>query len=338
MPTYSVFSVTSDKNTLPSDGSLAANLSAIIHDETGAVAPAAVTVNWAATSGTLESTTSDTDDAGTAANTVTATAGGMVAVTVTTADDTVGKTTSILSVTPLPAPTVSGASAQDLYILDYYDLQLGVQMVIPHYPNAAAGDAVTFWWGEYSHATVLSDPETELPMVINISSDIPPEYLQDGSYAVYYTAADAAGNTSYSSALSLTISNGGETTATLPKPDIPVAVDGYINIADAMNGVEVDVSYPTMAAGDVISLFWDAQDSAGNQILAASGSFPYTVADGETSHAFTLDSSLFFPNGGEGYQGHVTAYYTVTVPGESILELSFDATATVDTIPPGAGA
>lgn len=336
MATYSVFSVISDKNTLPSDGSLTANLSATIHDDAGAIAPAGVTVSWAANaSGTLTSATSETDAAGLAVNSVAANSDGMVTVTVTTTDDLVGKKTNILSVSPLPAPTVSGASEDDQYTLDYYDLQLGVQMVIPHYPNASAGDTVTFYWGDYSHFTTLSNPSSDLPFVINISSDIPPTYLQDGTYSVYYTASDAAGNASYSSALTVTVVNGGKTTATLPKPDIPVAADGYINIADATNGVEVDVSYPTMAAGDVISLYWDAQDTSGNTIMAASGSFPYTVMEGDTSHAFTLDSALFFPNEGTGYQGQVTAYYSVTPLGATTLELSFDAHATVDTVPPG---
>ncbi|WP_447866572.1 Ig-like domain-containing protein [Rahnella bonaserana] len=339
MAKYSVYSVTSDKDALPSDGSLSANLSAIVHDDAGALAPASVTVFWGVTAGgILGSASTDTDATGKAVNRMTGNSDGILTVTATTADDPAGQHTNIMSGSALPAPTVSGASPDDQFTLDYYDLQLGVQMVIPHYPNTRTGDTVTFYWGDYSHFTTLSDPSTQLPMVINISSDVPPEFLQDGTYSIYYTATDVAGNISCSSALTVTVFNGGETTATLPKPDIPAAADGYINIADATNGVEVDVSYPSMVAGDVISLYWDAQDTRGNQIMSASGSFSYTVIAGETRHAFIIDSLMFFPYAGQGYEGRATAYYTVLSQGETLLALSFDTNATVDTIPPGVSA
>lgn len=141
MATYSVFTVTADKSALPSDGSLAATITAIIHDDTGAPAPDGTTVNWTVTAGgKLSAATSTTDASGAAIVEVTAIASGILTVTATTADDDTGKQTSIYASTALPAPTVSGATEADQYTLDYYDLQLGVQMVIPHYPNATAGD------------------------------------------------------------------------------------------------------------------------------------------------------------------------------------------------------
>ncbi|ELY6408488.1 Ig-like domain-containing protein [Cronobacter sakazakii] len=336
MATYSVFTVTADKSALPSDGSLAATITAIIHDDTGAPAPDGTTVNWTVTAGgKLSAATSTTDASGAAIVEVTAIASGILTVTATTADDDTGKQTSIYASTALPAPTVSGATEADQYTLDYYDLQLGVQMVIPHYPNATAGDRITFWWGDYSHFTTLTDPSTQLPMVIDISLEIPPIYLEDGNYPVYYTAADAAGNTSYSSALPVVIANGGQTAPTLTKPVIPAGTDGYINIADAANGVSVEVSYPFMAAGDVITLYWPAVDSNNNPIMGASGSFSYTVSASDTSYTFIVSSALFFPNAGQGYQGSVDAYYTVLPAGASTVELSFDQSVNVDTVPPG---
>lgn len=338
MASYSVFSVVSDKTSLPSDGSLAATVTAIIHDDTGAAAPAGTTVTWTlspAASGTLSVTSSVTDNTGAATVDLTATANGLLTVTATTADDATGKGTGIFASDALPAPSVSGATAADQYTLDYYDLQLGVQMTIPHYPNAAAGDTVTFYWGDYSHPDTLTDPSTQLPMTINISTDIPPAYLSDGNYPVYYTASDAAGNVSYSSALPVVIANGGQTTPTLTRPSIPAGADGYINIADATNGVEVDVTYPSMAVGDVITLYWPAVDASSTPIPAATTSLAYTAVAGDTTHAFTVPSVLFFPYAGQGYQGSVDAYYTVQPQGSSALTLSFDSSVTVDTVPPG---
>ncbi|WP_336222364.1 Ig-like domain-containing protein [Citrobacter amalonaticus] len=331
-----VYSVTSDKNTLPDDKSLTATITAVIHDDTGAAA-AEIPVTWTVTgAGTVDPASSTTDTNGVATTALTATGKGIISVKATTTDDTTGKSTSVLANDPLPAPVITGASNADGYLLDYYDLQLGVQMTIPHYVNAQPGDTVTFYWGNaYSHSFTLSDPAADLPYVIDVSHDCPPDCLKDGSYAVYYAAADAVGNISDSSALPVEVSNGGQTTPTLNAPQIPVAADGSINIADALNGVEVDVSYPSMAAGDFISLYWQALDTNGNPVQAATTSGSYTTAAGDTTHAFTIDSALFFPNSGNGYEGSVNAYYTVTPAGETTVQLSFTTSVTVDTRAPG---
>lgn len=332
---FYVFSVKSDKSSLPSDGSLAAKVTAIIHDANDAPAPAGTVVNWVATGGELSEDSSITDDLGAATIDVTANVNGIVTITATTTDDTNGKKTSIFSSPALLAPTVSGANEADRYTIDYYDLQLGVQMIIPHYLNATTGDTVTFYWGDYSHSTTLTNPSKELPMVINISSSIPPVYLNDGDYAVYYTVSDTSSNVSYSSALPIKIINGGQTAPTLAKPLIPAGADGYINISDAINGVVVNVSYSNMAEGDFITLYWLAVDSNNNSISAASSSFTYTAVDGDNTHAFTVEMPLFFPNADEGYQGSVKAYYTVMPEGASTLMVSFETEVEVDTVPPG---
>lgn len=59
--TYSAFSVTSDETTLLSDGCLAATVTAIIHNGTGAIAPAGTTVTWAFTPAASSSTTTFID-------------------------------------------------------------------------------------------------------------------------------------------------------------------------------------------------------------------------------------------------------------------------------------
>lgn len=332
-----VFSLTSDKSTLPDDGSLYATLSATIHDDAGAAA-SGVAVTWAISAGTgkLDVTTSTTDVTGVATAKITASAAGLLSVKATTADDTTGKTISIYAGLPLPAPVITGASYEDNYTLDYYDLQLGVQLTIPFYPNAKAGDTVTFFWGDvYSHSFTLSDPSQQLPYVVDVTTECPPDCLIDGEYQVYYSVTDSAGNASYSSGVALTIRNGGQTTPTLNKPVVPVAADGFINIADAANGVEVDVAYTGMAAGDVITLYWSAKDKNGNPVQTATTMQQYTVVTGETSHAFMLDATLFFPNNGQGYEGSVDAYYTVMPVDSSAIELSFTQTVQVDTVAPG---
>ncbi|MFP2240970.1 hypothetical protein ACLEX4_20910 [Pseudescherichia vulneris] len=334
----SVSNLTSDQGALPADGSRTATLTATIVDENAAPAPDDTPVSWAVTgAGTVDVPTSAT--VGGVVNAVlTADNSGAASVdiTATTADDLTGKTVYVSVFTPLAAPTVNGATEEDLYTLDYYDLQIGVELSIPHYSGAAANDTVTFVWGEaYSNSKVLTDPNSELPWVINVTEECPPACLADGEYQVYYTASDVAGNTTESSHLDLTVSDGGETAPTLSKPRVPAAEDGYINIDDAAPGVTVTVSYASIAAGDVITLYWAGMDMNGNQIAAASTVMPaYTAVDGDTGHDWVIPSDMFYP-GGLGFEGSFEAYYTVMVAGSTALELSYSATGQIDTVPPG---
>ncbi|QMM55238.1 hypothetical protein HVX06_22170 (plasmid) [Enterobacter sp. RHB15-C17] len=338
MPTYSVSNIISDKTTLPADGSLTATLSATIIDDAAAAAPDGTPVTWAATgAGAVDNTTSTTS-AGVATALLTAndSGDGTINITATTADDLIGKTAHVSVFEPLAAPVVNGATTDDQFTLDYYDLQIGVELSIPHYSGAAANDTVTFFWGEaYSNSKVLTDPNSELPWVINVTEDCPPACLADGEYQVYYTARDVAGNATDSSYLNLKVSDGGETAPTLAKPEVPVANDGYINIDDTTQGVTVTASYASMVAGDVITLYWTAMDVDGNQIDAASTVTPaYTVVDGETSHDWDMPYDMFYPDG-IGFEGSFEAYYTVMVAGETALELSHSTTGQIDTVPPG---
>jgi hypothetical protein len=338
MPTYSVSNITSDQTKLPADASFSATLSATIIDEAAAAAPDDTQVTWTVTgAGTVNVTESGTI-AGVATVVLTAndSGEGTINVTATTADDLTGKTAHISVFEPLAAPVVNGATTDDQFTLDYYDLQIGVELVIPHYSGAAANDTVTFVWGEaYSNSRVLTDPNSELPWVINVTDECPPACLADGEYQVYYTARDVAGNATESSHLDLKVSDGGETAPTLSKPTVPVAEDGYINIDDTTQGVTVTADYASMLPGDVITLYWVAMDVDGNQIDAASAVMPsYTVEDGEASHDWSLQYEMFYPDG-NGFEGSFEAYYTVMVAGETTLELSHSTMGQIDTVAPG---
>ncbi|MGN7790357.1 hypothetical protein [Enterobacter sp. 22452] len=92
------------------------------------------------TDGALSTATSTIDD--TAIVDMTATANATL--TVTTDTETMGKLVNIYASVALPTQAVSGVTEADKYTIDYYDLQLGIQIDIPRYPNPAAGDTVTF--------------------------------------------------------------------------------------------------------------------------------------------------------------------------------------------------
>lgn len=328
-----ISSISSNNMTLPSDGSLTATLSAMVTP-----AAADVVVTWTVATnnpGTVDPATSKTDATGLATTTLSATDAGNIKITATTAEDTTGKSVTVSASPALFAATVLNTSIDDGFSLDQYDLNFGVTASIPHYTNAQAGDTVTFYWGETdNHAFILQNPAQQLPYAIDVSTQMSPECLQDGEYNVYYTAADAAQNISVSSGQIITVNNGGQTAPTLTKPSIPAGEDGYININDANQGVDVIVTYSTMTEGDLITLYWPAVDADGVAIDAATTSQQYTVAAGETTHTFTIDTAIFYP-GDIGYEGSVDAHYTVKTPDEDAAQLSHSTNVQVDTVPPG---
>lgn len=292
-----------------------------------------VDVKWTVTNGAPDSATSKSDAEGIARLSVTATAIGAVNVNAATNDDTTGKTATIVALQPThPEPMVTNASAADNYYLDSYDVQFGVEAEVPQY-GGNPGDNVTLYWGSYTRQFVVADPEKDLPRVINISDDLPSEALNDGQYWVHYLVLDNNGNPGISSARLITVEQGGETLPTLPAPQVPAAVDGSINMADAYLGVQVIAASSQLAEGDVVNLYWKGFTGNNLAISGATTSDSKEVAAGETSVTFTIDKKWFFPFEEAGYEGHAEAFYTVKPADSSATALSQTLRVLVDTVP-----
>ena len=332
-----ISSLTTSSSALPNDGTLTAQLAATVMDDATQNPVEGVTVTWNVTGpGSTDVPSSTTDVSGEALANLKATGDGNIRVQATTADDTVGKVINVTASEPIPAPVVLNTSLDDQYTLDQYDIDFGVTAIIDYFPGAANGQQVTFYWGKFTRQFVINDPQNQFPYAINVSNDLPPEALNDGKYPVYYVVSDAAGNSASSSALTITVVNGGHTAPTLTAPEVPAA-DPYININDAYSGVTVTVAYPSMAEGDLIQFYWLAYDKDGNKIQQACTGGQYTVISGDTECTFDIstadDASLFFP-AGIGYEGTADAYYTVTAAGQTIIQLSHTKTCLVDTVAP----
>ena len=332
--TITIKQLTSDQATLPSDGTLPVTLSALIADDAETPKISGVTVNWAVDDkdkGKLSKEKSTTDDNGIATVLLSALDSGRISVTATTEEDQTGKTLYLTATKPLEAPTVYNATKADGYTLDQYDIAFGVSVSIPFYSNAETGQSLTFYWGDQSLSFPVEEPSEQFPYIINLQEEMPSSVLEDGEYQVYYKVLDQAQNESLSSALTITIEHGGETEPTLNAPLVPEA-DPYINISDANDGVEVEVAYDSMAAGDIITLYWYAYDKDGNSLSSASISpAQYSVVDGEASHTFTIPTETFFPTV-DGYEGKAEVYYTVRKAQDVTLSLS--TTVLVDTRAP----
>lgn len=328
--TDTVYSIDAVPTNIANDGSETSVISATIYTD-GVLAGAGVAVNWTVTGGQLSASTTNTDTKGIAQVSVTATPGATtVSVTAAIGLSTAKKTIS--TYTPLSAPIVVNASAEDEYTLDHYDINFGVQAEIPFYNGVNLNQTVEFFWGDIDNISFIITENQHPPFVIDVSKALSPDCLKDGTYSVYYVVTDQAQNQTKSSVLSITVADGGSTVPSLPAPAVAEA-DPYINIKDASDGVEIVITYPDMVVDDLVTFYWNGFDKSQRQISGTSATDVYKIADGDTSVTFTVAMEMFYPNG-IGYEGYAGVYYTVEKAGASALVLSNTKQCLVDTLAP----
>ncbi|WP_313111901.1 hypothetical protein [Pseudescherichia sp.] len=232
------------------------------------------------------------------------------------------------------APSVLNATSEDNYTIDQYDITSGLVLTIPRYEGAENGDLVMVHWGDYQQQYAISNI-AELPLEIDVLNDFPPVYHADGNYDVYYVVTDHYQNHTESDHLPLIIATG-EPVATLPAPVVPDAAPGYINYDAASDGVEVDITYTPMAAGDAITLIMKGYDNEAN-IEKADIEYPYTVTAADAL-AGTVKTNLITLADMQqiGEDAYALFWYTVAPADGSANETSETFQTIVDVVPPGA--
>lgn len=316
-------------NPIANDGSQVSTVSATILTD-GQPAVADIVVNWSVTGGVLSDVTSKTDATGIATIDVTAIAGvSTVSVTATTADDLVGRKYTISTYVPHIAPMITNANADDQFTLDHYDLQFGVQAEVPIYDNIELNQIVTFFWGDVDSREFIITDTVHPPFIIDVTHDMSPDCLKNGSYDVYYSSTTQSGNTVNSSPVPVVVSDNGQVLPSLAKPVVADA-DPWINISDAGDGVDVEIQYSSIAVGDSVTFYWSGYDDQGRLISQTETTGNAPVADGQTKVVFTVDNQFFYPNG-VGYKGYAEVYYTVLPAASSSVLLSQTLTCLVDT-------
>lgn len=322
---------------IPADGSIPVTASAKVTDDSS-VPMAGVAVTWTLSdNASADTNTSVTNANGEAVLNVTFSTQGPASIQATTADDSEGQTALLFALTPsLPEMQVSNADEADKWELNHYDISFGVEAEVPAIPDIKPGYIINLCWGEKKLERIIQDPDTDLPLVVNINEDSFPGGLAEGAHPAFYYMTDSVGNPSMASGLPITVSDGGQTVPTLPVPSIPLAdSDGSINMEDSFN-VTVDIAYPGMVEGDQVTLYWQAFTSGGLVLQDASDTWPHPVtADDATTGTFTqaIPQSLFYPVNGAGYEGKARVYYTVQ-PASGALALSETKSIIVDTVPP----
>jgi hypothetical protein len=321
------------------DHSIPTTMRATVVDAAGNPVPD-VEVNWAVTGvGSPENGTSKTDEKGIATLQVSATGPGLISAKATTASDPEGETAQCVAFTPtMKDMVVTNASESDNWTLDEFDVKFGVEAEVPFDPNRppAAGSLLTFYWGTIHMEYIIKAPE-DLPLIINFSTDLPPEALADGLHPAFYSVQDPAGNPSLCKGIPVVVDHGGSTEPTLDAPRVPLAEDGYINILDSYQ-LDVEIDYAGVnPGGDLIKLYWMATDNEGHSISKASDTFELSVTgEGGPTYIQRIPQELFYPyeEKGEplGYEGRIEAFYTVTRDGVTVLSRSFSCI--VDTVAP----
>lgn len=237
----------------------------------------------------------------------------------------------------LSAPVISNASEDDNYTIDKYDARAGISLAVYEYAGAEDADSVKVFWGTVrSESYTIFNVTSDLPLEVNILDEWPPECHADGTYDVYYTVTDRYGNVSESEHVPLVI-DAGLNPGTLPAPVVPDAAPGYINYAAASDGVDVQIAYPGMVAGDVIQLVMNGYDAASDIEKFASAYAPYTVTAADVT-ALKVDMAKIVTLADMqkiGENAYALFWYSVMPFGATNAETSVTLQVTVDVVPPG---
>jgi len=319
-----------EPSSIANDGIESSKLSATVVTQEP-LTMAEVPVQWSVTGGKLKEATTMTDENGVAHNFVTAVEGATL-ITVTAATDDYSMDKTISTYKALSAPIVLNASEDDNYTLDHYDINFGVQAEIPIYSGVELNQTVKFFWDDIDEVSFFITEDVHPPFIIDVTNDLLPDCLNDGTYNIYYEVSDPAGNSTKSSILNITVADGGGTVPSLPEAEVAEA-DPYINVEDALDGVDVVIEYPYMKEGEQLTLYWNGFDSSGRKIKGTEFSEDRSISSGSIKESFVIPMDSFYPNG-RGYEGYSEVYYTVRREGSSSLELSDTRKCLIDTKSP----
>lgn len=104
----------------------------------------------------------------------------------------------------LDAPIVTNTEGGKL---DVFDLMSTIQVMIPSYSNVTFRDKITLHWATAEGVDIrtstrfIVDANNDMPIIINVKFELPPECLAQQNYGIYYESSDVLRNTSFSQRL-----------------------------------------------------------------------------------------------------------------------------------------
>lgn len=147
----------------------------------------------------------------------------------------------------------------------------GTPLAIPAYLGISVGDVVTTYWqglvdgipvasatDTQTYPVTSSDLQSGFSVVIP-TSKITPVGIGEGQ--AYYSVLFSDGQSGISPTATINIDT--VHSEFLPPPTFPEAVNGELDLSDAEDGTTMQISYPNMAQGDKVTLFWKGYEADG---------------------------------------------------------------------------
>jgi large repetitive protein len=182
----------------------------------------------------------------------------------------------------LPAPSVNEAPEG---VLDP-ELHPGSVTLRVDYPGTAKGDILTWFWlgedpenGSAKDWIPITEPLKGKPLTFPIERRLVTANLNSVVRVMYTLKRASDGQFEYSKVLELVI---GKLIGELPGPDVLEAPDGKLDPVRGIDGVTVEVNYPSMAANDLITLMWIGTPGVGTpadqqKTVTTPGKMPFKI-------------------------------------------------------------
>lgn len=203
----------------------------------------------------------------------------------------------------------------------------GVLIVISESEHSAKGDYLTLYWNGFQIGLLyidVDDPSSEFPWEVTV----PQQMVTDGSYPLWYTRLDQAGNTAASAIVTALVQS--TDTGTLPAPTFPEAIANTLSsdaVVDSNTPVKVP-AYSNITEGDFVSVYWVGSDVNGNTIPDSVDTLTHTVTAAEIVDGFNvLIDAPFVTSVGKGT---ATAWYAVQPVSGGLPVSSVSATVNID--------
>lgn len=202
---------------------------------------------------------------------------------------------------------------------------VGVEIEVDRYDDPAPGDYLCLYW-DNEVASTLWLTRYNIDTAFPWQAVIPQGLVPDGAHQVWFTATDAAHNTTASGIATALVSR--SYTGTLPPPVLSDALAGTIDYPSVVfnNGTHIQVPGDALSTGDIVNIYWEGFDQNGKLVQASLSSQTHTVTAGDLSGFSVLVPPSYITVIG---QGSAQAWYAVTDETAS-TQNSASASATID--------
>lgn len=227
-------------------------------------------------------------------------------------------------------------------IIDQYDINAGIQALVPAAIALAPFQTYIFYWGgqarERLTTTNAGGQVIGVPWVVDVTGDFPSaSVLSDGNYEVFYEARDPSGNSVVSTPRTITVQGSEASPATLAAPQLlPANLNNKINLLAAFYDPSLLIPAQAALTGGTYEVTLVATSRSPvvpgtiTRVIAT-GTVPANAATNGIPVPMTYQSMVLL--GIDDSTGDF--YYTISRPGLPLLT-SLHLITEIDTVAPTA--